>query len=57
MIQQCATMAALDVIVFVENYNEVRDLSYLSIDIANVENKIIMIFLTCEGSTLDNTPR
>lgn len=57
MIQQCTTMAALDVMVFVENYNEVRDLSYLSIDIANVENKIIMIFLTCEGSTLDNTPR
>lgn len=35
-------MAALDVIVFVENYNEVREPSYLSIGIANVENKIIM---------------
>lgn len=39
MIQQCTTMAALDVIVFVENYNEVRDLSYVSIDIANVEKE------------------
>lgn len=40
MIQQCATMAALGVIVFQENYNKVRDQSYSSLNIANVENKI-----------------